>query len=77
MRSKPYTQRGIHHVPCAKGCGRRAELQWSTACATDNQYVGLCVECDVALNRLVLDWLGLPNVDAIIDAYDKRIREAV
>lgn len=76
MRRTPYTERGVHRVPCAK-CNGRAELQWSTACATDNQFVALCVDCDVALNRMVLEWLGLPDVDGVMAAYESRMRVEV
>ena len=58
MRRTPYTERGIRRIPCAR-CGAPSSTQWQV-CADGNQYRGLCIDCDVALNALVLGWMGLP-----------------
>ncbi len=70
-RRKPYTARGISRVPCAR-CGKPSKHQWNV-CANDGRYLGVCEECDVALNRLALDFFRIPNADELMDAY---IREA-
>ena len=64
MRTKPYTIRGLNRVPCFK-CGRPSSQQWQI-CSLNNEYKGLCVECDVDLNRTVLEFMGLPKRDIII-----------
>lgn len=58
MRRRPYTERGIQRVPCAR-CGAPSTQQWQV-CGDGNQYRGLCPGCDVSLNKLVMDFMGLP-----------------
>lgn len=72
MRRKPYTARGIVRVPCAK-CGKPSRYQWQI-CADDNTWRGLCVECDVALNAMVLAFIGDPWADVKMAAYRIRVR---
>ena len=57
MRYKPYTEIGIRRVPCFR-CGRPSVHQWQI-CVLNNEYKGLCSECDVKLNRLVLKFMGI------------------
>lgn len=56
MRKTPYTERGIRRLPCFR-CGEPACHQWQV-CADGNVYRPICLKCDVALNRLVLRWMG-------------------
>lgn len=70
-RRKPYTERGIRRVPCSR-CGRPSEHQWS-ACANGNRYVGICGPCDVALNRLALEFMGIPDAELLLAAYAARV----
>lgn len=70
-RKKPYTTRGIRRVPCAR-CGEPSVYQWQI-CSDGNQYRGFCAACDVALNRLVLQFVGLPNWEAMHDAYRAKV----
>ena len=54
---KPYTVSSINTVKCCRpGCRQRARFQWKT-CA-DEHYFPLCLRCDVALNHLVLAFVG-------------------
>jgi hypothetical protein len=55
VRRKPYTEIGVRRLKCFR-CGQRAEHQWNV-CA-DGCHRPICVECDVALNELVLRWMG-------------------
>lgn len=66
-RKQPYTERGIKRVPCLR-CGKPSCTQWQI-CALDNIYEGVCKECDVELNRLVLRFMKVPNVTKIIQRY--------
>lgn len=68
-RRRPYTDAGVGRLPCFR-CGRPALHQWS-ACSDGNLWRPLCLECDIALNRLVLEWMGFDaaEVEAKITAY--------
>lgn len=72
MRRRPYTALGISRVPCAK-CGAPSRFQWQV-CADARAYRGICVACDVALNRLVLEFVGDPEREAKMTAYVERVR---
>jgi hypothetical protein len=72
VRTKPYTERGIKRIPCAR-CGGLSSTQWQI-CGDGNQFRGLCVPCDVALNILVMRWIGLP-FDAV--DYERRLRASL
>lgn len=67
MRTKPYTVIGIRRLPCFR-CGAKAEHQWQV-CADGNVWRPLCRPCDVALNRLVLTWMGDAEVEAKMAVY--------
>ena len=71
-RREAYTARGISRVPCAR-CGKPSVHQWN-ACANDNRFVGICTECDIALNRMVLRFMRFPNWRSLIERYAKRVR---
>jgi hypothetical protein len=66
-RREPYTDAGVRRLPCFR-CGKAAEFQWSV-CAAGNLHHPLCRRCDVALNELVLNWMGHPERDRLIAAY--------
>lgn len=70
-RRKPYTEIGVRRLGCIR-CGWLAECQWNI-CADGNNYRPLCTNCDVALNRMVLAWMGHPEAERLVDAYiDKK-----
>jgi hypothetical protein len=71
-RRKPYTLIGIRRKRCVR-CGASARFQWS-ACANGNRWVPLCLECDVAVNAIVLDFLKLPNAGELLKQYDANAR---
>jgi len=58
VRRKPYTEIGITRVPCEK-CGKPSTHQWQI-CATGNKWCGVCVECDIELNDMVLRFFAFP-----------------
>lgn len=66
-RKKPYTALGIKRLKCIR-CGLPAKFQWQI-CSDGNNYRPLCVECDIGLNQLVLDWMGHPNAEQIVNKY--------
>jgi len=56
QRLKPYTTIGIKCKKCFR-CGGQAIFQWQI-CSDGNQYRPICLECDIELNGMVLQWLG-------------------
>ena len=66
-RGDHYTARGIRRLRCVR-CGAQAEHEWSV-CADGNRPRPVCVGCDVAINELVLRFMGHPDVDGAIARY--------
>lgn len=73
MRRNPYTSKGISRVPCFK-CGKPSTQQWQV-CSLDNEYKGLCTECDIELNRLVLEFVGVAKkkIQCLIEKYKETL----
>ena len=69
-RTKPYTSARIRRVPCVR-CGAPSVCQWQI-CSDGNQYRGFCRSCDVAMNALVLEFVGFPDWKAKLAAYEAR-----
>ena len=70
-RRKPYTDRGISRVPCSR-CGKPSVFQWN-ACANGHLYVAICTECDIALNKLVLEFMRIPDRKRLMREYTARL----
>jgi len=68
MRRKPYTVIGLKRKACVR-CSRRASSQWQI-CADGCVYRPVCEDCDLQLNRLVLEWAGFPDVEEKMAAYE-------
>lgn len=72
IRKKPYTEIGITRLKCIR-CGNPAEVQWQI-CADNNNYRPLCLDCDIALNRVVLRFMRHPHREHMANEYaDKRL----
>jgi hypothetical protein len=69
-RREPYTAAGIARVGCIR-CGARAVYQWSI-CADGNNHRPICQPCDIALNRMVLEWFEHPETDRLMLAYERK-----
>jgi hypothetical protein len=67
-RKHPYTEAGVLRLSCIR-CGSKPKFQWQI-CSDGNNFRPLCVECDVALNRLVLEWMGHPKASELADRYE-------
>lgn len=68
-RRQPYTAIGIRRVKCSmRGCRRRGYASWQV-CADGRVFRALCWVHDVALNRLVLEWIGDPAVERKLAKY--------
>ena len=69
-RRQPYTKRGIGRVPCRR-CGQPSAQQWQV-CAEGN-WLGVCLRCDLLLNRLVLKWFRFAEIDELMAEYEKSL----
>jgi NAD-dependent SIR2 family protein deacetylase len=47
-------------------CGAPSQCQWAI-CANDGRYLPLCLDCDIALNRVVLAFLNVEPEEFIED----------
>jgi hypothetical protein len=66
-RTKPYTTAGIARLACIR-CGGQAVHQWQI-CSDGSNWRPLCLACDIALNRAVLEWMGHPDAERLVSAY--------
>ena len=71
MRNKPYTEIGIRRLKCFR-CNKQAKQQWQI-CADGNQFRPICNDCDIALNRLVLEFMGFKKSKSLINKYKKTL----
>lgn len=68
-RRTPYTEMGIARKQCIR-CQDKAEYQWNI-CSDGGFYRPICAECDVELNRLVLNFMKHPKKDILSKLYRK------
>jgi len=66
-RRKPYTEIGIRRVPCSR-CGKPSTAQWKI-CANGNRYAGVCTDCDIEMNRLILQFMRVPHRGKLLAKY--------
>ena len=72
-RIKPYTKIGIKRLGCfRKGCGNKATRQWQI-CSDGNTFRPICDECDIELNRVVLEFMGFKNHETMRKEYRKEL----
>lgn len=71
-RKRPYTQRGITRVPCAR-CGAPSRYQWQI-CALNNLQHGVCADCDIELNAVVLQFFRVADWQNKAMDYRERVR---
>jgi len=70
-RKKPYTEKGIKRVPCYR-CGKPSSKQWQI-CALNNRWLGVCEECDIRLNQVVLKFMGFIDWPHILQKYEAKL----
>lgn len=71
MAKGGFTKAQLRKLKCFR-CGGPATQQWRVdLCADGNQveWRPFCDDCDVALNRLVLEFMGDPDVDRKMKQY--------
>jgi len=61
---------GIRRLPCSR-CGNKPSVHQWQICADNNLYRPVCKECDIELNLLVLNWIGEPRANEIIEQYSQ------
>ena len=71
-RAKPWTNGAIKKQKCVR-CGGPGAQQWQI-CADNNQYRVLCLECDIALNKLVLEWARHPYAEMLGNTYESSLQ---
>jgi hypothetical protein len=71
-RKRPYTEIGISRLPCVR-CGAKSRFQWQI-CSDDRLYRPVCTNCDLELNRMVLEWAGFPDWEEKYRRYAEEIR---
>jgi hypothetical protein len=72
-RKKAYSAKEIVKVPCVR-CGAPSFHQFQI-CALNRTHVPICQPCDVALNRLVLEFFKAPDIDQLMQAYTGETQE--
>lgn len=66
---KPRTIEQMKRMKCQ--CGKPAVHQWSS-CANGNRHVAVCLDCDWAINEMLLAFLRLPQRVQLMTAYRRR-----
>jgi hypothetical protein len=70
MKKTPYTEIGIRRLKCFR-CNNKAEYQWQI-CADNRIYRPLCKQCDIEMNRMVLEFMKYPNWEEKFELYKKQ-----
>ena len=73
-RREPYTEIGVRRLGCIR-CGKAARFRWNI-CSDGNRFRPLCLDCDVDLNRMVLEWMRHPEAQDLADRYEREKRAA-
>jgi len=71
-RKRPYTELGILRVSCSR-CGKPSKFQWQ-CCATGNRWMGVCENCDILLNEMVLRFFRIRGWRAMLKKYIDKVK---
>ena len=74
-RRTPYTRRGLGRKECAR-CGKKARYQWG-CCANKSLCVPVCENCDILLNKMLLQFLRFSNWKLLLTEYTERVANNV
>lgn len=69
--SPPYSFARIHKLPCYR-CGQPSAQQWKIC--SDGKWRTLCRDCDIMLNKIVLEFMGHPDASAVLSRYIARMK---
>lgn len=68
---KARTVEQLRKIRCQQ-CGKLGAVhQWSS-CANGNRYVAVCLDCDFAVNEILLSFLGIKHRPQLMAAYRRR-----
>lgn len=70
-RRKPYTALGVARKMCIRCKTKKARYQWQI-CSDGNHYRPLCAECDIGLNKVVLNFMNHPEADNLVEEYERQ-----
>ena len=70
-RTKPYTEKGIRRLKCFR-CGKQAHASWQI-CSDNRIYRPACKECDIEINKIILQFMGFPNWEEMLEKYKRKI----
>lgn len=68
---KPRTNEQMAKMHCQKCGAKPAVHQWSS-CANGNRHVAVCLDCDWAVNELLLAFMGIKQRAQLMAAYRRR-----
>lgn len=60
----------MQRMRCVR-CGEKAVHQWQV-CADGNNWRALCLDCDVELNRTVLEFMKHPQAEKLMHDYEHK-----
>lgn len=69
-RREPYTAEGIKRIACIR-CGSRPSIHQWQICADKRRFRPVCLNCDVRLNKLVLEFFDYPDREEVLRRYVK------
>lgn len=72
-RKKPYTVIGISRVKCFR-CEKKASQQWQI-CANKSLFLPICIDCDIKMNELILEFMKFSNRKSMLKRYIKFLGE--
>lgn len=74
-RKEPYTQIGITRLRCIRCGGMMTSQshQWQI-CSDGNNWRPLCLDCDIEMNRMVLQWMRHPEAGRLAAEYEAKSR---
>jgi NAD-dependent SIR2 family protein deacetylase len=71
--SAPYTRRSIKRAQCVR-CGERASDAFTICAAGTHRQLPVCKECDIAINAMIVRFLGFPDAEQMIETYARKRR---
>lgn len=78
-RKTPYTERGLARLLCVHCKTAKASEQWRKDFCADNheiEWLPLCLKCDVELNRFLLEFFNVADVEEKLKRYEESKKNA-
>ena len=71
MKSEPIPLDQLWDIPCVH-CGANSQCQW-VVCANGPDFIPMCIDCDIALNHLILSFLKFENCEDLMKQYKESL----